>query len=434
MDSLESQVESIEPKKTSLFNSVYSSVKKGVGKAVITGLALATLYSPMAYAAPQNSGVDTDRDGLSDSYELANGPTDPNNPSSSNSWEFNDNLGITDANIIPSFGFGFSAFNYHEITPAVTPEKDKNDFALSVSRDNRTIYFIRAKGDGAKPVLYMVERGKPGSAVKLTVEGDLGEFYDYQSGTPNFDDSGVILCTRDTGLSSGGKLVEVLKTGSVKDFLVFSDGRKALDPYIHRYGGTTGDILFVSVKESISNPNCVINAYPIVSGLPNASDERKIVSNMGKILRWPVVRGDGKVLAGTKIVSATQFIAGFFGSGAPYSENLEEKVLNPSGFPDWSSFGVDNGPGAMFVGFFGDAYGICQDFLENKFDIVANNLAESDFDIRITSPAGNHIIKYVGNQFMPRVSSDGITLFSDDTDGDGFLELYNASLESKVVH
>lgn len=383
-----------------------------------------------AFAVPANSGVDTDRDGLSDNLETSLG-YDPNVASSTNAYEFFDNMDLRTFSDPP---FGFSAINIDQIIQTDSNEVNRHHWPVSFSKDNKTLWYVSTGDDGGNPVaftdpiLWSVSRGNPASATAQTTSGELGSIYLFNGGCALSDNSGIAYYVNTSGIvGGGGKVVKITNAGDVSDYFVPSTGF-VFDPYIHDFGGTTGEVLFV--PKTLNGLNTTINSYNILRGGPDESTENIIANVSGAYLRWPVVKPDGTNMGITEIVSPTQWIAGTFN---PFGTSpLEDKVTTPGDFYT-GNFGEDNGNGAFFSGFLRDNFVTAQDFSENVFNHDDVDFTNTDFDIRVTHLQGNGIIKYVNDQFLPKLSSDAIVAFSSDPDGDGFMNLYLASLRTRVV-
>ena len=393
-------------------------------------------YTQTMLSVPANSGVDTDADGLSDSYETNVSLTNPND-ASTNPYDFPDNAFIESGITVPGKG-EVALSNLFEKMQTVPQETNRHHLSYTWSRDGKKLYYISAGDNGTlftDPILYMKRVGSIDPPTQLTTSGQLGPVYEFQSGSSLLTNDGVVIHANLDGIyGSGGKILKVTDAGVVSDFFVFSDGKRAIDAVLHRYSDI-GDFLITNVLPVgfTSIFQDYIAAYPIVSGVPNQTDERVIVQTQttgsaGGVgqLRFPIMHADGTTLGFTKVTSGTNSIP---------ARNLGASVKNviqgtASSFSDVNSFGF-GGRGSYLGGLLGGNVTISGDFSEQVFNWASpvSTLPNSDFNLRKES---GFSIRYVGNQFFPKLSPEGNISFSSDTSGDGYLELYVSSLRTDL--
>jgi len=294
---------------------VYDMFKSGLGKATrlgLAGLMVGASFLPnKAYASPsvsvleayrseavgqiENTGLDTDGDGLSDSFEETVSFTDPDNPNS----------------IRPEIPDGANPSYYPETQGKVTScysqfidgrvphESGKYEFGLEVSIAGDKVYFSRAptiigpNGGNVFPdfELWKVNKGDSSTAVQIGTDVDFGNF-ELNKASSNKLNTGLYIHAQD------GKIWEVFDNGSrSREVLSSVSGEKYMFPHLYEHS-TLGPHIFSSVVPSSGDIyRAVINAYPLTSGVANPSVFSKVIDQ--------TVEEDGRPVAGAFFPNAS---------------------------------------------------------------------------------------------------------------------------------
>ncbi len=442
------------------FNFNYAA-KVGVGLA-LAGVLLAfpLLPSQEAYA------VDTDRDGLSDSYEEnydgnpAYNPFDPiSNPTGTdldkNKVDTDGNGygdGIEVANPGSLFGeplnFDYpppfkSAYQLVNQTSLLSADVSNHRLYPDLSNDGTEIAYIKADPNFANAGLYYIpDIASPVESLLTT----LNEFGSQISFGPDgnyiyFSDSS------DEGIT--WDLWRYDLTGSSSEQLTtLSTGQEILDPEVVRYPYsstlTNKDVLFVSTN-GVNGGASEITAYFFVSGvldIDSPETDGTSIADMEGVWAgsemFPKVNASGDTLLFATVKSATDIktyivIEGLedilLGNTGTITNPFTDNRADYAGYTSVPNFPIGFSPtGKVFyaVADMNDNYSGDLDFSLTDFDLFVGSIRESGSILRTRIPME-------GNQYSGAVSIDGTQIIvSSDNDftNDTMANLFAAGVET----
>ncbi|MEK6874063.1 MAG: hypothetical protein AABW91_04410 [Nanoarchaeota archaeon] len=435
--------ESYEKNSDSRFYNNLVSAGKKLGRLGAAGLVGLFSYLPSAYAI-QNTGVDSDYDGASDSFETSRG----SNPSVYDSLYGNlipDGLQIgydplTNPGVVTTFydphpdkvtdGSGVKTF----VSGQVTHENGRYEFAVGHNLMSDRLYFIRGTvqdgpdvtGPGGIPDgipdgkelanadLYRVDVGNSASEIPLTTGGHF-KTWNMDTGSSNATNTGVYF-------SDNGAINEFFDDTKMSPRIVLqpASGESYYNPVLYNHS-TLGYHLLVNVIPSSGDGLLsVINAYPLKDGVADPADFSKVVDMTLPANGWPQ---QGSFYARPNLSGNSLLWLGF-SSASPRmriyvtkNSDLENIIANKTIFyenePVNNVTRIDTSDGLFPLGWSGSNVLMLIDE-ENAFipySLSANNLLDgtTDFDLRVWNTENGTLNSYIlwpDNQF-------GMVLFPD---------------------